>query len=68
MHSICVIFWRWSHPLAHSQNAIRWLQWLLRKLSIMSIPGTPELPLIFGTGSAVAVERVFSVGRDTISL
>jgi hypothetical protein len=41
---------------------------------IMSIPvsfsysSTPELRLIFGTGSAVAVERVFSGGRDTISL
>jgi hypothetical protein len=42
----------------------------------MSMPGsfsyssssTPELRLIFGTGSAVAVKRVFSGGRDTISL
>ncbi|KAJ7243009.1 GMC oxidoreductase-domain-containing protein [Mycena rebaudengoi] len=30
-------FWRWSHRVAHVKKATRWLQWLLRKLSIPAI-------------------------------
>jgi CHAT domain-containing protein len=32
-HSILTFFWLWSHMVAHGQKAIKWLQWLLRKLS-----------------------------------
>ncbi|KAJ6506110.1 hypothetical protein DFH09DRAFT_1101440 [Mycena vulgaris] len=57
----------WSHPVTHCQKAIKWLQWLLRKLTISTGEHTVSRQTCKqrkGAKAAAEMIRAINIARD----